>query len=336
MNKRIVTYGLALLLAAASFSCGKAEPQSEINSSGTETTTAEETTEAAADTSSPDDSTETTTKKKSSGSGLGFGMMGYVNKSKQATANADAKSLYNAVMCVFTENNWKCVNEKVYTGTALSDDFQDKVLNYYEPINELEYIIIMNDNGIPESLLCCKGTSRKDKIGIYGDVGDADEIREMKWKNVLEKFGFEYGSYTDIEFEEIMDSAGNNSNVYEEPRGLDLDDPDVNDSCTLAATIGWEFNRGFPDTPMYLYGKWSKDTPFTADFEWEVPKHGDIEYILETNGLQVINVYCWDCDRDKKYVGDANCGFGYLNFADKTWDDVLDYYGYTQGKYVEY
>ena len=91
MNRRIIASGLALFMAAASFSCGKTDPQAETELTETTTEAVTETTAIA-----EDGAEVTTTKKKSSGSGLGFGMMGYVKKSHLVSARCNAKTLYNA------------------------------------------------------------------------------------------------------------------------------------------------------------------------------------------------------------------------------------------------
>ena len=334
--KRVLLLSLAILTAASSFGCGKEGGKSDEKSSKAETTT--ESTEA--------EEEETTKKDKKGGDVLDeltLGMSGYVEKSKQVSANIKAKTLYQSVMCVLTDDEQKIANDIVYTKVG-EGEFGEKVKDYYTEANGLEYIVIPDDNGQPKSIICCEGTSRKDKVGVYGDIEDADDIRDMKWKKVLEKFGFEYGEYTNIKLEKDNNSNysygnGNYNTTREEPQGIDFDDIDAVESCDLAAAIAWEYNRGENEIPVYLYGKWSKDTPFTAITEgedWETPKHGDIEYVMEYNGFSVSKVYCWDTERDKKYVGDTDFGYGYTNYVGKTWDDVLDYYGYKQGEYVEY
>lgn len=328
-TKKLFLTVLALSMAASSFGCGKESSKSEEKSSKAEKTT--EATEIAEE--------DTTKKDKDSGDALdelSLGMLGYVEKSKQTSANVNAKTLYHAVVTVLTDDEKKIANDIIYTKTG-EGEFGKKVKEYYSDTDDIEYIVIPDEYGQPKAVICCGGTSRKDKVGIYGDIEDADEIREMKWKKVLEKFGFEYKKYTDIELEK--DDRSNYSYTREEPQGIDFDDADAVESCDLAAAIAWEYNRGEEDIPVYLYGKWSKDTPLTVlaeETDWEVPEHGDIEYVLEYNGFSVINVFCWDTERDKKYVGDANMGYGYTNFVGRTWDDVLDYYGYKQGEYVEY
>ena len=320
--KRALLLSLALLSASVSFSCGKESRRSEEKSEPETTTEAQETTE----------------KKDKSGSGLdlSLGMMGYVKKSKTASANMNAKSIYNSILCVLVDEESKFGNDIIYTKTG-EGDFGEKVNKYFVNDKEFEYIIIPDETGQPKAVICCSGTSRKDKVGIYGDIEDADDIRELKWKKVLAKFGLEYGEYTDIKLEdEDYGYNSYNNSSYQEPKGYDLDDKDLMESCDLAAAIAWEYNRGENDIPVYLYGKWSKDAPFTSDFDWEIPEHGDIEYVLEYNGYSVTKLFCWDTARDKKYVGDCDLGYGYLNFVDRTWDDVLEYYGYKQGEYVDY
>ena len=335
--KRILLLSLALITAASSFGCGKESSKSEEKSSKAETT-AEATEEAEEETTKKD-------KKDSKGGDvldeMSLGMLGYVEKSKQTSANVNASSIYKSIMTVLTDEESKFSGNIIYA-KAGEGDFGEKLSEYYSPLNELEYVAIIDDYGQPKAVMCCEGTSRKDKVGVYGDVEDADDIRDMKWKKVLEKFGLEYGEYTDIKLEKVDNSyTGSNYNTTrEEPQGIDFDDIDAVESCDLAAAIAWEYNRGENDIPVYLYGKWSKDTPLTAlAEEWvdfDIPKHGDIEYVMEYNGFSVTKVYCWDTERDRKYVGDADMGYGYTNFVGKTWDDVLDYYGYKQGEYVEY
>ncbi|MCR4794557.1 MAG: hypothetical protein K5898_05215 [Ruminococcus sp.] len=321
--KRALLLSLALLTVSASFSCGKEKSKSEEKSEPETTTEAQETTE----------------KKDKSGSGLdlSFGMMSYVEKSKKVSANSHAKSIYNSIMTVLVDEESKFGNDIVYTKTG-EGDFGEKVRNYFPTDKEFEYIVILDETGYPKAVMCCSGTSRKDKVGVYGDIEDADDIRELKWKKVLDKFGLEYGKYTDIKLEDddYGYNSNNNNSSYQEPEGYDFNDKELMESCDLAAAIAWEYNRGKEDIPVYLYGKWSKDAPFTSDLDWEIPEHGDIEYVLEYNGISVTKLFCWDTARDKKYVGDCDFGYGYTNFVDKTWDDVLEYYGYTQGEYRQY
>ena len=324
MGKRAFLFGLALLATVSVSGCKS--PSEKNGKEDNSTTVTDETTTAKENTVS-----ETTTRRKNKEK---TGMLGYVEKSKQSSANANAKTLYHSVMSVLTDDEKKIANDIIYTKTG-EGEFGEKVNKYFIELDPLEYIVIPDEHGQPKVVLCCSGTSRKDKVGIYGDIEDADDIKELKWKKVLEKFGLEYGKYTDIELEKF-DYSSNYSYTHEEPQGIDFEDVDALESCDLASAIAWEYNLGETDIPVYLYGKWSKDTVFTADIDWEIPKHGDIEYVIEFNGFSVSKVFCWDTERDKKYVGDTDFGYGYTNFVDKTWDDVLEYYGYKQGEYVEY
>ena len=318
MGKRAIILSLALMLTLSCFGCGKdaqkAAPKSEEN-----TTEATETTEASSK------------YKDCKGVDLSLGMLDYVEKSRKSSANSTANVLFKAMLTVFVDHSWQCEQEIVY-GTTAEGEVSEEMKKYFTDDKDFEYIVGFTDDGQPEWLICCGGTSRKDIVGIYGDVEDADGIRELKGKKVLAKYGFEYQKYTDFTVKEYEYTTS-----QQERPELDLDDPDVMDSCMLACTIGWEYNRGMPDMPLYRYGKWSKDTPFTSDFDWEVPEHGDIEYIVVMYGDEIGRVLCWDTSRDKKYVGDSDMGFGYgRSYADMTWDDVLKDFGYTQGEYIEY
>ena len=326
--KRALLLSLALITAAAPFSCGRTEQKTETSSSERET--AAETT--AAETSEKTTSAEN--KKDGKGIDLSFGMLGYVKKSKKSSANANASTLYKAICTVLTDKERKVADNVVYSHTESEDELNKTVREtYFNPEKDLEYIMSLGEDGFPEWIICSCNTKKDDYVGVFGNNSRADELREMNWAEVLKVFGYEQGEYSEVRLEKIEPST---ETVSAQGTALDLDDPDVMESCMLASTIGWEYNRGISDMPLYLYGKWSKDTPFTADFDWEVPQHGDIEFILEMYGRDVGRVLCWDTARDKKYVGDSDMGYGYNSFAGRTWDEVLEYFGYKQGEYVDY
>ena len=320
MNKRAIICGLALLMAAASFSCGKTEPQAEISSSETETTQAEETTAS--------DGEDTNTNKKKSSSG--FGMMGYVKKSHQVSANVNAKSMHHAFTAYLVDNQLMADTDIIYSNTAVCD-MSKEIKEYLYDEKDYDFIIKFDESHMPETIL----VPYYEKNNFVGSYPISDEYDGMKWSEALEKYGFKAGEYTDIPLVESEDGQLGNTDVPEH-NGLDLNDPDILESCQLAVAIGWEYNSGENDMPVYLYGKWNKDTPFVSNLNTSIPEHGDIEYVLEYNGYYVNKVFCWDCDRDKKFIGDTECGHDSLNFIDKTWDDVLEYYGFTQGEYVEF
>ncbi len=315
MCKRTFLFGLVLLAAVSASGCASSSDKTEKEENTT--SAAEETTAA-----------ETTSRKKKEKSG----MRGYLEKSRKARASSYAMSMLHEAEFFLLDKECVADQDILYSCTSegeLGKYLRDSCL--LKDDEDIEFIMMFSDKGVPDRLILCKEYDDESYVGFCGDVKDSDILSDVKWSEVLKQYGFSKGKYTDLKLKK-------DNTVYttEPRRELDLDDPDVEASCILASTIGWEFNRGTSDIPVYLYGKWSKDTPFTADFDWEVPEHGDIEYILEFNGFSVSQVFCWDCDRDKKYVGDSDMGFGYTNFIDKTWDDVLEYYGYTQGEYVEY
>ena len=318
MGKRAIIFSLALMLTLSCFGCGKDEqkaaPKSEEN-----TTEAAETTEASEK------------YKDCKGVDLSLGMLDYVEKSRKSSANSTANVLFKAMLTVFVDHSWQCEQEIVY-GTTAEGEVSEEMKKYFTDDKDFEYIVGFTDDGQPEWLICCGGTSRKDIVGIYGDVEDADGIRELKWKKVLDKYGFEYQKYTDFTVKEYEYTT-----AQQERQELDLDDPDVEASCMLAVAIQKELYMTWEEDTLYLYGKWSKDTPFNKSSDWEFPEHGDIEYIVVMYGDEIGRVLCWDTSRDKKYVGDSDMGFGYgRSYADMTWDDVLKDFGYTQGEYIEY
>ena len=317
MGKRAIIFSLALMLTLSCFGCGKDEqkaaPKSEEN-----TTEAAETTEASEK------------YKDCKGVDLSLGMLDYVEKSRESSANSTANILFKAMLTVFVDHSWQCEQEIVY-GTTAEGEVSEEMKKYFTDDKDFEYIVGFTNDGQPEWLICCGGTSRKDIVGIYGDVEDADGIRELKWKKVLDKYGFEYQKYTDFTVKEYEYTTS-----QQERHELDLDDPDVEASWMLAAAIQKELYMTWEEDTLYLYGKWSKDTPFNKSSDWEFPEHGDIEYIVVMYGDEIGRVLCWDTSRDKKYVGDSDMGFGYESYADRTWDDVLKEFGYTQGEYIEY
>lgn len=321
MKKRAILFALALLTAQAAFSCGKTETQTSIS---------EEETTAAATEAVTEESTESTTKRKSSGSGLGFGMMGYVKKSRMSAANANAASLYKSVCTVLVDDQQKISCDMIYSNTDENNELNKRMSDYFTPLDPLDYIMGVYENGQPKWLLCSRNNSKDRYVGVYGDIENAEELRDMKWADVLAHFGFNEKEYTDIPLEQ--DESMNNA-VQERPT-LDLQDKNIADPCILAGSIAYELYNSSDSEITDCYGIWSKDKPFTEADEDDIPEHGDIEYIVITNSLGIGNVFCWDCDRDKSYVGDSEFGFGYENVIGMNWDEVLEKYNYKQGEYT--
>lgn len=106
-------------------------------------------------------------------------------------------------------------------------------------------------------------------------------------------------------------------------------------SRTMASGISMEFFCNDSPLPNMVYGIRSKEEKFTKNTQWDIPSHGDIEYIIiyDASG-SLYRVLCWDTDRDKKYVGDSELGESGDNIAEMNWDEVLEKYGFTQGSYT--
>lgn len=319
MKNRAFTFAAVFLMTLSAFSCGSTEQRAE-KAENTQAATME------TQTTAPTDAAEKSDKKGSAD--LSFGMMKYVKKSRRASADSAAFSLKNAMSSVIIDNEQKFANDMIYSNTGVGEFNKQIHETYFDPDDELDYIVKMDEYGYPKWLLCCEGKKKRDYVGVYGDVEDAEEIKDMKWKDVLEKFGFEYGEYTDIKLEKaehIQPSASTNIK-YE-----GLDDLDL-----LALTIVWEYNIGTSQKPFYLYGKWGKDEPFTADLPWKAPEHGDMEFVIEMSGFQIGRVFCWEIGSDKSQVGMVNINGERYYLSESSWDEILSYFGYTQGEYIEY
>ena len=146
------------------------------------------------------------------------------------------------------------------------------------------------------------------------------------WDEVLSYFGLKEGEYTNIYFDGFNEGSTTPT--------LDKEDPDVANSCILAYSLAREYATDYSDKPA-VYGIRSKDDEFIKNTLWDIPSHGDIEYIIifDTSG-NLYRVLCWDTDRDKKYVGDSELGEDGDNIAELNWDDVLEKYGFKQGQYT--
>ena len=114
MEKRAFLFGLALLAAVSISGCKS--PSEKTGKEDNSTIAAKETTVS-----------ETTTRKKNKEK---TGMLGYVEKSKQSSANANAKTLYHSVRSVLMDDEKKIANDIIYTKTG-EGEFGEKVNKYF-------------------------------------------------------------------------------------------------------------------------------------------------------------------------------------------------------------
>lgn len=340
MNKKIFAFAAALLMTVSAFGCGNTgagtDPDDE------ETVTSAEATEP---TTEEEESTDENTDRDGSGIDLSFGMLGYVKKSKKSSANSAASSLYKASNTVLVDEEKKIAGDIVYSNTGEDNGFDQCIRKYFEPIDPLDYIIETDEYGQPKLILCSKAKKNDDYVGVFGDTKDIDELRDMRWQEVLDRYGFKYGAYTDIGLEDYDDSyqSTESSNytgtVFPEwvnGNGDKIDYENMSDLDLLALSIGMEYIWGESDKPFYYYGKWGADEPFTAAVPWKVPEHGDIEFVIELQGFETGRVMCWEVGSDKSQVGKYNFKGDRQYLSDSSWDEILEYMGYTQGEYVEY
>ncbi|MCR5599181.1 MAG: hypothetical protein K6G33_00340 [Ruminococcus sp.] len=326
MYKRIIILAAALLMTASAFSCGDAGTKAEKNDEST-TDTAEITTEPATEKDN-EETTEKNQDNKSDSFDVGFGMMKYVKKSKQASATSCAYIIRNCVRNDLTEKDSICTDKIVYTNTGVGEFSEAMHEDHFDSSDDMDYIMCMDEDGSPKWVMCCRAEKKRDPVGKCGYVEYFEDTEGVKWSEVLEKFGFEQGAYSDIHLEKKENIKPHvPSNIsYKGLSRLDL----------LALTICWEYNLGTSGKPFYYYGKWGADEPFTADVPWDYPEHGDTEFVIQMCGAEIEKVYCWECGTDRSEIGDIGCyGVG-IRIGNDSWDDILSRFGYTSGEYVEY
>lgn len=331
LKSRAFAFVAALLMTVSAAGCGKTEPTAETKP---ESTTAVQTTE-----SSTAATGDKTSDKEGEGIDLTFGMLGYVKKSKKSSANANASTLYKAICTVLTDKEQKVADNVVYSHTDGTDELNMAVNEtYFDPQEDIEYIMAMDDNGYPLWVICSKNTKKDDYVGVFGNNSRADELREMNWADVLRVFGYEQGEYSAIklENEDFDKTAESKTQSIGFGDGRSVNYSELDDLDLMALSIGMEYNFGTVQKPLYMYGVFGKDEPFTADVPWEMPEHGDMEFVIEMEGVQIGRVMCWETGTDKSLVGSFNlCGERYY-LSDSSWDEILEYFGYTQGEYIEF
>ena len=339
MRNRVFAFAAALILTLAASSCGKTAQghKDEDEDITTADVTAETVTTAA-------EEQETDEK---DGDGLTIGMLGYVKKSRKASANANASTLYKSIACLLQDYNKKFGNDIIYSNTRVGGFNRKLRETYFYSVDELDYIISVDEYGQPVWVLCSRG--KKAETGAYGDIEDIDELRDMKWNEVLQKYGFEQSEYTDIELEDIdyessssqsqQPGGGYNPTASQSITMVDgnsINYQEVDDLDLIALSIGMEYDFGISQKPFFYYGVFGRDEPFTADVPWEMPEHGDVEFVIEMTGAEIGRVMCWEKDTDKSLVGSYNLRGERYYLSDSNWDEILEYFGYTQGEYIEY
>lgn len=331
LKKKAFAFMAALLMTASAAGCGKKEPAAEHQP---EVTTAEETTEPTTTAAG-----EKKYDKDGKGIDLTLGMLSYVKKSKKSSANATASTLYKAINTVLVDKGQKFADNVIYSHTDGTDELNKYMHDtYYSPEEDIEYIMSADDDGYPLWLLCSKNTKKDDYVGVFGGNSRADELREMNWADVLKIYGYEQGKYSDIRLEK--DESAYNTQPAQKSisfgDGRTINYQELDNLDLMALSIGMEYDFGTSQKPFYLYGVFGKDEPFTADVPWEMPEHGDVEFVIEMEGVQIGRVMCWETGTDKSLVGSYNLHGGRYYLSDSSWDEILEYFGYTQGEYVEY
>lgn len=320
MKKRAILFGLTLLMASSAFSCGSTEPTEEVSSS--ETATANEVTS--------NESTVTTISKSD------LEKMKYVRAKKKEIANKTANELYHAIF-FYLKDNFAASNVDMIYGNTANDKFGRAIANRAELEKDIDYIVFLNNaTNSPETVIVRYSDNSK-YIGVLSvdDDVDTEELSKLKWSEVLDMYGLTDGEYTKYEMNEL---DGHTSMKYDDDsQEFGLSNTDADDATLLSLILYNEFNNNM-DIKLYKYGKWDKDMQFTEDYGFNVPEHGDIEYIAEFGvGFDFVGrVICHDCSSDEYSVGDTDQGFSYNSVKGKSWDEVVEGRGFTKGEYVEY
>lgn len=216
----------------------------------------------------------------------------------------------------------------IYSHIHDDSEFGKEFISLHKSVEseDVEYLIFLNEEGFAEYTICWICRYDKQYVGCGGKMDSIDEINVHNWDEVLAYYGLKEGEYTNI----YSDGFNEGSTTPT----LDKEDPDVANSCILAYSLAREYATDYSDKPA-VYGIRSKDDEFINNRLWDIPSHGDIEYIIifDTSG-NLYRVLCWDTDRDKKYVGDSGLGEDGDNIAELNWDDVLEKYGFKQGQYT--
>ena len=104
-------------------------------------------------------------------------MIGYIQASKNLSADSSAKNIYNAANTVLTEidimgmsSNGTCVissdSTKNYNAdNSFTDEFYGRTANYYDEIKNYEYFVIISDNIVLASI--CYNKSDNEFVGTF-------------------------------------------------------------------------------------------------------------------------------------------------------------------------
>lgn len=317
MKKRSLTALLCVMLAVPFFSgCGKDKNASGSDSSATEP----ETTTAVTETTSEEDTTE---EKETTSESDGIWMH------TQGNANTMAAGIRMDSAAFFYQLDPlpKVIYGHIQDGSEFGNDFVSQHKSIGE--QDIEYLMFLNDDGFADFVMCWICSYDKNMVGCGGRIEIEEsilsEVDTSNWDEVLAHYGLKEGEYTYIYSGE---------DKKEEVKELDLEDTDVGESCILASALAKEDEYLFSGDNAVCYGLRKKDEPFT-DQSFEVPSHGDIEYVIVYDNMgKLYRVLCWDCDRDKRYVGDTDLGV-FDDLAASGWDKVLEKYGFKQGEYTE-
>lgn len=180
----------------------------------------------------------------------------------------------------------------VYGHIRDKSEFGNYFFSIHKSLDEdVEYIAFVNEEGFAEDVLCwiCSYDKKYVCIAKKYDSNLKDDFEN--WNEVLEYFDLKEGEYTNIYSDESEKSATTPT--------LDKEDPDVADSCILAYSLAREYALDYSDDNA-VYGILSKDEEFTKNSLWDIPSHGNIEYIIifDAEG-NLYRVLCWDTDREK-------------------------------------
>ena len=301
-HKKTILFSIIIISTLCFISCGKDTKDSLSSSQNTETQTSHDTS----------DTNITNTTKVSDDDSQG----------KKSSSRTMASGIGMEYFC-----NESPLPNMVYGHIRDNSEFGNYFFSIHKSLDEdVEYIAFVNEEGFAEDVLCWICSYEKKYVGIAKKYDSNLKDDFENWDEVLSYFGLKEGEYTNIYSDGFND--GSTTPI------LDKEDPDVANSCILAYSLAREYATDYSDKPA-VYGIRSKDDGFIKNTLWDIPSHGDIEYIIifDTSG-NLYRVLCWDTDKDKKYVGDSELGENGDNIAELNWDDVLEKYGFKQGQYT--
>ena len=301
-HKKTILFSIIVISTLCFISCGKDTKDSLSSSQNTETQTSHDTS----------DTNITNTTKVSDDDSQG----------KKSSSRTMASGIGMEYFC-----NESPLPNMVYGHIRDNSEFGNYFFSIHKSLDEdVEYIAFVNEEGFAEDVLCWICSYEKKYVGIAKKYDSNLKDDFENWDEVLSYFGLKEGEYTNIYFDGFNEGSTTPT--------LDKEDPDVANSCILAYSLAREYATDYSDKPA-VYGIRSKDDEFIKNTLWDIPSHGDIEYIIifDTSG-NLYRVLCWDTDRDKKYVGDSELGEDGDNTAELNWDDVLEKYGFKQGQYT--